>query len=98
MTEIPKEGVNNPLIEGLSNLAYDDSPENNAQNLNDQGNTLIRKYKTPKDIYYLKQAVKAYDDGLLQECNDNRINAKLYSNRAMCNMKLKNYGKVIDDC
>jgi serine/threonine-protein phosphatase 5 len=34
----------------------------------------------------------------LQEAQDPKINAKLYSNRALCNFKLKNYGKVIEDC
>ena len=76
---------------------YDDTPENIAKGLNvafifkETGNKLLLKHKPDaKDTYFIKEAIKAYDDGLLQQCSDIVINSKLYSNRAACNMKLSN--------
>jgi len=40
----------------------------------------------------------AYSEGIDAECNDKILNSKLYCNRALIQMKLKNFGKCIEDC
>lgn len=50
---------------------------------------MLQKHKPDaKDTYFIKEAIRAYSDGLMQKCSDNVTNAKLYSNRAACNLKL----------
>ena len=46
----------------------------------------------------MKQAYKRYTEGIKLQCKNNKTNAKLHCNRAAINFKLKNYGKVIEDC
>jgi len=87
--------INNEAIQALQHIAYDDTPENIAQHCNDTGNKIL-KHKTGR--YYIAEALKAYDDGIDQNCNDDEINSKLYSNRALVNIKLRNYRSVIEDC
>lgn len=46
----------------LQYLAYDDTPENNAKNLNERANEIIRTKGDHK--YFLKKAIEMYTDGL----------------------------------
>lgn len=46
----------------------------------------------------MKEAYHKYTDAINIKCPDPVINAKLHANRAQLNLKLKNYGKVINDC
>jgi hypothetical protein len=43
--------------------------------------------KIPEAEYFLKEAIKAYTDGINQKCNDNPLKAKLHSNRAFLYLK-----------
>lgn len=81
----------NPELEALRALAYDGEPDEVATNFKNQGN----------DCYKLKDyknAIEYYTKGLDIECGFDTINASLYSNRAACNLELKNYRKCIEDC
>lgn len=51
-----------------------------------------------KPIFFIKKAMEAYCDALDQEAALPEIRKKVLSNRALINMWLKNYGKVVEDC
>lgn len=46
----------------------------------------------------MKDAYKKYTEAIHLKCPSPATNAKLHANRAQLNLKLKNYGKVIQDC
>lgn len=52
----------------------------------------------PNSPYYMKDAYAKYTTAINLKCNDKVLNSKLHCNRAAINLKLKNYGKVIEDC
>lgn len=68
--------------------------------------------KGPEILYYVREALKAYEEGIEIKCKDVEINTKLLSNRTLINLKLsknfleitiflfllENYGRVIADC
>lgn len=51
-----------------------------------------------KPIFFIKKAMDAYCDALAQEAAHPDIRKRVLSNRALINMWLKNYGKVVEDC
>lgn len=91
MTELDENANDNVELEALRALAYEGEPHEIAANFKNQGN----------DCYKLKDyknAVEFYTKGIEVDCNDDKINASLYSNRAACNLELKNYRRCIEDC
>lgn len=78
----------------------------------ERGNALYKK--GPDILYYIREAMKSYEEGININCKDNETNTKLLSNRTLINLKLspniqflldtyrsfctENYGKVIADC
>ena len=46
----------------------------------------------------MKEAYKKYTEAIKIKCDSATTNAKLHANRAALNLKLKNYGKVVQDC
>ena len=48
--------------------------------------------------YYVKDAYTKYTQAINLKPKDPALLAKLHCNRAMINLKFKNFGKVIDDC
>lgn len=54
--------------------------------------------KKDKPVYFIKKAMDSYCDALCQEAQCLEIRKKLLSNRALINLWLKNYGKVVEDC
>lgn len=53
---------------------------------------------TEKPIFFIKKAMEAYCDGIDQNAPYPEVRKKLLSNRALINLWLKNYGKVVEDC
>jgi len=51
-----------------------------------------------RPIFFIKKAMDTYCDALAQSANMPEIRKKLLSNRALINLWLKNYGKVVEDC
>lgn len=94
MTELDEtdgDGGENSNLEALRSLAYDGEPDEVATNFKNQGN----------DCYKAKQyknAVGYYTKGLEVDCDVDEINAALLSNRAACQLELKNYRMCIEDC
>lgn len=62
LKEEPKEIEKNKELEALSYLFYDDTPENLASYFNNRGNEFFKKGSDKK--YYLKESLKAYNEGL----------------------------------
>jgi len=51
-----------------------------------------------RPIYFIKKAMDSYCDALAQEAQCLDLRKKILSNRALINLWLKNYGKVVEDC
>lgn len=93
MTELDEDAKTgeNVELEALRALAYDGESDEVATNFKNQGN----------DCYKLKDyknAIEFYTKGIDVECGVDSINASLYSNRAACNLELRNYRRCIEDC
>lgn len=85
------DGGENANLEALKSLAYEGEPDEIATNFKNQGNEC---YKAKK----YKDAIQYYTQGLDIEHGIDSLNAALYSNRAACNLELKNYRSCIEDC
>jgi tetratricopeptide (TPR) repeat protein len=91
LDETDGSGGENVELEALKALAYDGEPDEVATNFKNQGNERFRAKQ-------YKSAVDFYNKGLAVECDVPNLNASLYSNRAACNLELKNYRRCINDC
>ncbi|SCU85056.1 LADA_0D05446g1_1 [Lachancea dasiensis] len=85
------EGGQNNELEALKALAYEGEPHEVAENFKNQGNDLykVKRYREAREMY---------TKGVEIDCNDSKINESLYSNRAACELELKNFRRCIDDC
>lgn len=80
----------------MQSMIYDDTPENIAIYAQKKGNELFKK---GQDVpYYINEAFKTYTEGIDAKGSDPEINSKLLNNRALIQIKKKNYGKAIEDC
>ncbi|CUS24428.1 LAQU0S16e01486g1_1 [Lachancea quebecensis] len=85
------EGGQNVELEALKALAYEGEPHEIAENFKNQGNDLYRakRYRDAREIY---------NRGIDINCDDAKVNESLFSNRAACELELKNYRSCINDC
>jgi Cns1/TTC4 Wheel domain len=94
---VPEEGSAENLSDALgalSHLIYDnESPEEVADELRDQGNGYFKR--GGRD--YLKLAIAKYSEAIAINCTVPETNAAAYSNRAAAQLKLKNFGKALED-
>lgn len=84
---------NNPLLQGLQKLKYEDddgTPDEKALAYKEDGNWHFKRKLYAK-------AVRAYTEGLNKKCIDRTLNSTLYANRAAANFYLENYGSSIKD-
>lgn len=80
-------------VGALSHLLYDeDTPEEIAEELREQGNTL---FKQGSRLSYIR-AVAKYSEAL-KACDSAEIRASAFANRAATQLKLQNYGKALAD-
>lgn len=94
MTELDEtdgDGGDNYKLEALRSLAFDGEPDEIATNFKNQGNDCY-KGKQYKD------AIDFYTQGIEVDCGVESITIALYLNRAACNIEMKNYRRVIEDC
>ncbi|EGX46353.1 hypothetical protein AOL_s00109g194 [Orbilia oligospora ATCC 24927] len=89
LDDVP-EGTND-AIEALKALAYEGEPHEIAENFRQQGNESYRSK-------YWRDAIEFYTKALAIGCNVDEINGACYSNRAACNLELRNYRKTNLDC
>lgn len=91
MTEYDDQDGENETLEALKALAFEGEPEEVATNFKNQGNDLfkVKQYKGAVDYYTKAIAAKS---GITD------LETKVYSNRAQCNLMLRNYRSCINDC
>jgi len=95
MKQLPQDQAGNEGINALQNLMYDkEDPRKIAYHMNEKGKEYVGK---GAHKYYQREALKAFDDALLQEFEDDDLRAKIHSNRSLVNYKLKNFGRAIED-
>lgn len=81
-------------VGALSHLLFDDdTPEEIAEDLREQGNTLFKHGSRPSYI----RAVTKYSEALNVHCDNAEVKSAAYANRAAAHLKLKNYGKALAD-
>jgi len=91
LDETDGEGGQNMELEALKALAYEGEPHEIAENFKNQGNDQFK-------IKQYKNAIEYYNQGIAVDVDDKKIMCTLYSNRAACNLELKNYRRCINDC
>jgi len=98
-----KDPKNAAQLEWLSSCTYEgmDGKEI-ALELKEKGNLVLKgdpvQAGAAKTRPNPKLAITMYDDALYQEHDDTVLKAVLWNNRAMANLKLKNWGHVMTDC
>ena len=98
-----KDPKNAAQLEWLSSCTYEgmDGKEI-ALELKEKGNLVLKgdpvQAGAAKTKPNPKLAITMYDDALYQEHDDTVLKAMLWNNRAMANLKLKNWGHVMTDC
>ncbi|KAK0453289.1 40S ribosomal protein S7 [Armillaria borealis] len=90
MKSLP-EDTDDVAIAALQELAYEGTPDEQAQNFKEQGNEYFKGKRYREALGFYSQGVDAKPtDAVLQEA--------LLCNRAACNLELQNYGSVLKDC
>lgn len=51
-----------------------------------------------RPLYFIKKSMDCYCEAINQDAKLPEVRKKLLSNRALINLWLKNYGKVVEDC
>ena len=108
MTKAPtaEQVAANPQLQMIQQIVEEESnPESRALYSKDHGNAIFMKAKKMPKSTHMKvrnseyhKAMKLYDEGLEEKCDNQKLNAILYSNRAAINLLLGNSRKVINDC
>ncbi|KAL6945102.1 hypothetical protein ACO0QE_002547 [Hanseniaspora vineae] len=92
MTEMGNE--ENDTLEALKAMAYEGEPHEIAGNFKNQGNEMfkLKQYKGARELYTKALDVKP------DPKEHSELLSILLSNRAACELELKNYRKCINDC
>lgn len=96
--------INSKEYQALQTLIYDEDDETLQENFYIQANNILKKYiliKNPKEdeqVYYLRQALFKYNEAIERKTENSELKAKIYCNRALVNLRLRNFGRVIEDC
>jgi tetratricopeptide (TPR) repeat protein len=92
MTELDDDvDEDNQFVDALKALVYDGEPHEIAMNFKNQGNDCFKEKKYGDAISYYTRALDVHSgvDGIDVAC---------YTNRAACNLELRNYRRCINDC
>lgn len=112
MTELDQDpDEQNEELEALRAMTYEGEPHEIAENFKIQGNDCykVKKYKDAVEYYTQAVAVdmnSSSDKGKIVDLDQREKEEKLlkeikvacYSNRAACNLELRNYRRCINDC
>ncbi|ORM40091.1 Tetratricopeptide repeat protein 4 -like protein [Babesia sp. Xinjiang] len=94
MEELPHDPSGNEDLEALHQLlAEGETRESIAEKYKEVGNGYVQQ-----GPYFYEAAISSYTKGIDAECNNTKLNAQLYLNRALVHLKLRNFVKCIDDC
>ncbi|KAI0719481.1 40S ribosomal protein S7 [Cerioporus squamosus] len=91
MKSLPEDGTEDVAISALQSLAYEGTPDENAQNFKEQGNEYFKGKR-------YREALGFYSQGIDAKPEDKALLEALLCNRAACNLELRNYGSVLRDC
>nr|CAH8876196.1 unnamed protein product [Trichobilharzia regenti] len=92
VSEIDLNSDLHPATEALQALKFEsEDPDANALSYKDEGNYYYKRKEFVK-------AIKSYTAGLLAKSSDCKLNAMLYTNRALCHFCIQNYRSCIRDC
>ncbi|CAA7259472.1 unnamed protein product [Cyclocybe aegerita] len=91
MKSLPEEDGEDATLAALQSLIYEGTPDEVAQNFKEQGNEYFQGKR-------YREAMGFYTQGIDAKPTDQAILQALLSNRAACNLELKNYGSVLRDC
>eukprot|EP00039_Didymoeca_costata_P030572 m.30236 g.30236 ORF g.30236 m.30236 type:complete len:399 (+) comp8186_c0_seq1:209-1405(+) len=99
----PEQVARNPDLQAIQQIIAEEStPESRALYCKDHGNQALQRAKKienkPLRVSKMHEALKLYDEGLEEKCEDKELNSILYSNKAAINLILGNSRKVINDC
>lgn len=100
-----KDPKNAATVEWLASLQYDGKDTREiAVELKEKGNKALKGEALQAGAASTKPnpklAIEIYDDALCnaRECGDKKIESTIWSNRAMAQMKLRNWRHVMHDC
>ena len=85
MDDLPKDWEKNETLVALESLKRPDTPKEQAEEFKSHGNEALGK-KSEKDW---KDAIALYTKALTIKCEDNKLNAVIFANRAMAHLKLR---------
>lgn len=90
----------NEFLMALQSLKYDEDPEVTIEKLYKEANEMFKEHyiKDKSNRFYIKRILLKYTDCILLNPQDKALKAKILANRALINLPLKNYGRVIEDC
>eukprot|EP01147_Barroeca_monosierra_P005463 gene5463-7165_t len=100
----PEEFATNPHLAALQEMFAELTPVERVEHHKSHGNEAYKKaqeYKSKnKKMFetHLKEAIHCYTEGLKEICGDEKIEALLLSNRAMCQILLRNNRSALTDC
>ena len=95
------KNTNNPEVEALRALVYDEEPEVLIQQFYNQGNKFLKEKilcKEPKEDeqnYYLRHSLAKYLEALKLKVDDKELISKIHCNACFCQIRLRNFGKAI---
>ena len=91
----------NEYLQALQSIKYDEDAEITMERLYHEGNKIMKEKllgKKKRPIFFIKKAMDIYIDALSQEAQCLELRKKILCNRALINLWLKNFGKVVEDC
>lgn len=88
----------NELFEALKALKAENTLEMEVRIRKDRGNDAFARAKKLKLKENFYDAIDFYTEALELKGNDKYDNSRVYSNRALVHLTLKNYGHCINDC
>jgi tetratricopeptide (TPR) repeat protein len=105
-----EDAEGNKELEALQAMSYEGDPHEIAENFKTQGNDCYKHKRYTDAVEYYTQAIavdiSSSSDKKIEDIEEREKEAKLlkeikvacYSNRAACNLELRNYRRCINDC
>jgi len=90
----------NEMLQALQALKYDEDPQETIKSFYKEANTMFKDHyvKDKSNRFYIKRILQKYTECIYLAPEDQELKAKILSNRALINIGLKNFGRVIEDC
>lgn len=98
--QMEKNFESNEMLQAQQAIKYDEDNEVIIAGFYKEANAMFKDHylKDKKNRFYIKRIQEKYTECILLDPEDKALKAKILSNRALINIDLKNYGRVIEDC